>query len=154
LHRALKRYAIPIQYSVFHAELGEAALASVVALIERTIDPAQDDVRIYRLPAGGWAQSLGVSPLPPGIGYVSLPQTFRSVPAHDGEGAPGPATDARTGGGDPESDPEGAGAGPVSRARDGRPGAGGPRLSRRMRKRAQEIQARIQTGIRSGFQVV
>ena len=56
---------------MFHAELGDAALASVVALIERTIDPAQDDVRIYRLPAGGWTQSLGVSPLPRGIGYVS-----------------------------------------------------------------------------------
>ena len=135
---------------MFHAELGDAALASVVALIERTIDPAQDDVRIYRLPAGGWTQSLGVSPLPRGIGYVSLPQPFRAAVHNDGEGAPGPASGARTGG----SDAEAAGQGPGFPARPRRPGAAGSGRSHPMGRQAREVQARIQTGIRSGLQVV
>lgn len=78
LHRGLKRFAFSIQYSVFHGEFSEPVLAEVVQLIERVIDPKQDDVRIYLLPREGWARALGRPGLPEGVFCTDLPLPFRS----------------------------------------------------------------------------
>jgi CRISPR-associated protein Cas2 len=79
LHRGLKKFAMPIQYSVFHAELTASGLTEVVTLIECTIDPKTDDVRIYMLPRDGWAVALGRQNLPDGILLTSLPRAFRPL---------------------------------------------------------------------------
>ena len=87
LHRALKRCAMPIQYSVFYAELSRAALVNVAGVIDSIIDPRKDDVRIYLLPRDGWMRSMGRPATPAGILYTALPLPFRSA-------EPSPAADA------------------------------------------------------------
>lgn len=78
LHRALKRQAFALQYSVFHAELTEAGLKAVVETIERIIDARKDDVRIYPLPRNGWARACGRDVLPPGVSCTGLPLLLRA----------------------------------------------------------------------------
>lgn len=80
LHRALKRHGLPIQYSVFFAELTEARLAEVEAVIAAIIDPGADDVRLYALPRNGWACALGRKTLPGGIEWTGLPSRLRPLP--------------------------------------------------------------------------
>ena len=76
LHRKLKRFATPIQYSVFHGQLTDKSLQDVVRLIHDIINPKMDDVRIYPLPKNGWARSFGKSVLPTGIYFTSLPLSY------------------------------------------------------------------------------
>ena len=76
LHRKLKRFATPIQYSVFHGQLTDRSLQDVVRLIHEIINPKMDDVRIYPLPKNGWARSFGKSVLPTGIHFTSLPLSY------------------------------------------------------------------------------
>lgn len=79
LHRRLKQYATPIQYSVFYAELTEATLRTVSNMIEGLIHPKEDDVRIYKLPRAGWACQIGKASLPTGIGWTGIPPAWRSL---------------------------------------------------------------------------
>ncbi|MCC6625261.1 MAG: CRISPR-associated endonuclease Cas2 [Deltaproteobacteria bacterium] len=45
----LKSYLEHVQYSVFEGRVGARDYAAVVRLVDDTIDPGEDDVRIYRL---------------------------------------------------------------------------------------------------------
>lgn len=76
LHKGLKRLAMPVQYSVFLAELSSAGFANVVELIEGIIDKRHDDVRIYPLSRAGWQRRLGKPVLPAGITLTALPGQF------------------------------------------------------------------------------
>lgn len=80
LYRGFKAQALPVQYSVFLADLTPARLAAVVALIEAVICPQEDDVRIYPLPDHGWQRRIGGSLLPDGIGLTGLPLAFCAAP--------------------------------------------------------------------------
>lgn len=80
LHRALRKRAAAIQYSVFLGRFTEAGLAEVRAVISSIIDPAEDDVRIYPLPEGGWQRRLGRSSMPDGLLLTLLPPAFRGEP--------------------------------------------------------------------------
>ncbi|TXG83028.1 MAG: CRISPR-associated endonuclease Cas2 [Sphingomonadales bacterium] len=127
LHRRLKRYALPIQYSVFLAELTPSGLETVAALIEQIIDQRQDDVRIYPLPREGWATIQGRRPLPAGIDYTGLPRRFEPSPFAPGSEAaetellPAPAPRRRS------------------------------TLTRSQRLHAREMEAKVQTGVRQGI---
>lgn len=50
VHRYLKKFAIPLQYSVFLVELDAAGRDKLLAKLRTLIHPKQDDVRIYPLP--------------------------------------------------------------------------------------------------------
>ena len=132
LHRKLSRLAMPLQYSVFYAEVTDAGLARVVALIEGLIDPKVDDVRVYQLPGGGWARTWGVSPLPAGIQYIGLPH-----------GLPGRTVEPREA--EQPSDP-GEGSGPPALPR--------PVVGPAARRQARRIEARTRTGRRNGLQLL
>ena len=67
VHRYLKAWAIPVQYSVFTAVLRQAQVEMLVAGIEEIIDAGEDDVRIYPLPRVPEATVIGQSYLPEGI---------------------------------------------------------------------------------------
>ena len=131
LHRALKRFGIPIQYSVFHAHLSEAGICEVADIITSIIDPKADDVRLYRLPRDGWACNLGRSVLPLGITATALPLPFRAtsviVPISDDERLQPFSSN--------KIDPP-------------RPPCPSPRRSQRA------IEARMQTGLRKGIQLL
>ncbi len=85
MHRRLKRFGIPIQYSIFHATLTDARLREVIAMIKSVIDPKTDDVRIYPLPQDGWARSVGRSVLPAGLTCTALPAIFSRAGAVQNE---------------------------------------------------------------------
>lgn len=83
LHRALKKQATPVQYSVFLGLFTPARLIRCQETIRAIIDRRTDDVRIYPLPAGGQQRRLGRATLPAGIGLTLLPVAFRALPPVD-----------------------------------------------------------------------
>ncbi|MDR3515414.1 MAG: CRISPR-associated endonuclease Cas2 [Azospirillaceae bacterium] len=80
LHRRLKNLATPIQYSVFLGRLTDNQLCHCVTMIEATINPRVDDVRIYPLPETGWSRRLGHPLFPTGIIHTDMPETFDALP--------------------------------------------------------------------------
>lgn len=66
VHRLLRGWGLPTQYSVFVVEADRAGLAELVGEIAQRIDPRADDVRIYRIEPRP-ARSLGAATLPGGI---------------------------------------------------------------------------------------
>jgi len=51
VHRYLKSQGLPIQYSVFTAELKKSQLDRLLSGLQSRIHPHEDDVRCYALPA-------------------------------------------------------------------------------------------------------
>jgi CRISPR-associated protein Cas2 len=58
-HRILKKAGLPLQYSVFTVVMNRTRLERLLAAIERVIDPREDDVRCYALPAAINCKTLG-----------------------------------------------------------------------------------------------
>jgi CRISPR-associated protein Cas2 len=63
LHKFLSKHAVTVQYSIFAADLTEKELERVIARIGEIIDPAEDDVRLYAVPAGAGLHMSGHSRL-------------------------------------------------------------------------------------------
>jgi CRISPR-associated protein Cas2 len=59
VHRFLRRQGLPVQYSVFTAQLTQRKLLRVMEGLDRIIEPRADDVRIYPLPTRLDARLLG-----------------------------------------------------------------------------------------------
>lgn len=123
VHRCLKSYAVPIQYSVFFGALTAAMLDDCIGNLTRLIEPDLDDIRLYPLPAHGWMRRLGLSPLPPGVNLTLLPEPWSGLMN-----------------GQPTAEPSA-------------PRALGdiPALSRKERGAATTIQSRVQTGQTRGI---
>jgi CRISPR-associated protein Cas2 len=73
VHRQMCKHAIALEYSVFlligqHADK-DRCLAELAAWIE----PKEDDVRCYALPARGFQGRIGHASLPQGILWTGLP---------------------------------------------------------------------------------
>lgn len=81
LHRYLKTWAIPVQYSVFTAVLRQVQLEMLVAGIKEIIDDRKDDVRIYPLPRCPEATVFGKSYLPAGIHVLA---NYTEITFHPG----------------------------------------------------------------------
>jgi CRISPR-associated protein Cas2 len=100
LHRALKKQATPIQYSVFLGMFTAAHLDRCAETIRAIIDRRVDDVRIYPLPPGAPQRRLGRPTLPAGIELTLLPAAFRAMSpesAPAAEAGPAPAPEAAPG---------------------------------------------------------
>jgi len=67
VHRLCKRYAMPLQYSVFLAELNASRLEELVRSLEAIIDQNEDDIRIYPLHNGHEALFIGQAKMPEGV---------------------------------------------------------------------------------------
>ncbi len=76
IHRALKRQAMALQYSVFLHTGTPRQFEALIAQLQQLIDPRQDDLRAYPLPERGTRMRLGKSPLPVGIQWSALPETW------------------------------------------------------------------------------
>lgn len=59
VHRFLRREGMPVQYSVFTAQLTQRKLTRVMDGLQAIIDVRADDVRIYPLPTRLDASLLG-----------------------------------------------------------------------------------------------
>ena len=64
IRKLLKAVGIPMQYSVFLCFLNEPAREKLAYELERLIEPRQDDVRIYPLPASPWHRRWGRDAIP------------------------------------------------------------------------------------------
>lgn len=67
VHRFLKQFAFPVQYSVFLGTFTDTALNAILEGLATIIHPRQDDVRAYPLPAAPRIESLGRPVLPEGV---------------------------------------------------------------------------------------
>jgi CRISPR-associated protein Cas2 len=65
--RAVREFAVPVQYSVFWARLDAAGLNAALAAVATRIDPRADDVRFYPLPENVQITGLGRDVLPLGV---------------------------------------------------------------------------------------
>ena len=77
VHRCLRSYATPLEYSVFLLLGSERDRQRCLADLARLIDPKADDIRCYPLPERGFQGRLGRASLPPGIHWTGLPANIR-----------------------------------------------------------------------------
>ena len=80
IHRALKKQALAVQYSVFLFSGTEAQLQRCLAQLQALMDERCDDIRAYPLPQRGLRLVLGASVLPDGIILGSLPADWQGTP--------------------------------------------------------------------------
>jgi CRISPR-associated protein Cas2 len=76
LYRFLKKRAVPLQYSVFLFVGDDRQLDRLLAEAITLIDPKDDDLRAYPLPARGLKARLGKPALPEGIQWSGLPAAW------------------------------------------------------------------------------
>lgn len=57
--RYMCQHACRVQYSVFAVQLSQSRLKGMLSELEDIIDPGQDDIRAYPLPAAGNVTLLG-----------------------------------------------------------------------------------------------
>lgn len=76
LHRHLKKWAAPIQYSVFLMTADERQLERHISEAAKLINPAEDDLRVYPLPKRGFRARLGAPALPAGIQWSGMPSAW------------------------------------------------------------------------------
>jgi|GEM_PF-677652 len=87
LHRYLAGEALALQYSVFFGSFIPAAIDRIEDEIAAHIDPKEDDVRIYPLPADFQVWALGASaPLPEGIHFAPAERLLAAAEAPVVEG--------------------------------------------------------------------
>lgn len=73
VHRCIKKWALPIQYSVFLFTGSQRQLDRCLEQLLSIIDEKADDLRCYPLPHQGRRQRLGKPVLPTGIVHTDLP---------------------------------------------------------------------------------
>ena len=70
IFRYLSKTAIPLQYSVFIANLKPVQIDEIACELEDLIDPGEDDLRIYPLPRRLEIVRFGQAHLPEGINLL------------------------------------------------------------------------------------
>lgn len=76
LFRYLKKFAVPLQYSVFLFTGDDRQLERCLGRAVRFIDASEDDLRAYPLPVRGFKARLGKPALPEGIQWSGLPTAW------------------------------------------------------------------------------
>lgn len=72
VHRCLRGWGTPIQYSVFHCRLSNGERKLMVSELRGLINPAVDDVRVYAMQPKGTLRVMGKSLLPAGLSIPDL----------------------------------------------------------------------------------
>jgi CRISPR-associated protein Cas2 len=83
VHRTLKQYATPIEYSLFWLEGSLKFKNNCLDELMQLIHPKQDDLRCYTMPKQGVKLRLGKANLPTGIVWTGLPQQWQDLPNDD-----------------------------------------------------------------------
>jgi len=86
VHRTVKRWGIPLQYSVFLVPAAPSAIADLMAELTRLIDHRDDDIRVYPLASRLDLRLLGRQGLPEGVTLAHASEAGRAL-----EGAVGGA---------------------------------------------------------------
>lgn len=80
IHRALRRQAMALQYSVFLFSGTPKQLQRCLDELEALMDKRHDDIRAYPLPERGTRLRLGKPLLPSGIQWSGLPLLWQDTP--------------------------------------------------------------------------
>lgn len=67
VHRSVKAYGMPLQYSVFLILASSHRLDQLLAELDAIIDPRADDIRVYPLPMRFDAEHFGRQWFPAGV---------------------------------------------------------------------------------------
>ncbi len=67
VHACIKKYAVPVQYSVFHTQMRDSQLETLKEKLQAIIDNKHDDIRIYPLPVKPVITVIGQPFLPEGV---------------------------------------------------------------------------------------
>lgn len=67
IHRIMRRWGLPLQYSVFHVMLTHRSRKRLVGILRDIIDERVDDVRIYALQTGRSISYQGRPPIHEGL---------------------------------------------------------------------------------------
>lgn len=89
VHRTVKRFGIPLQYSVFLVPATPGALDDLLSELQYIIDKRADDIRVYTLPSRLDVEHYGRQRLPEGvtiIGEGAVAQNIAALVAPRGEG--------------------------------------------------------------------
>ena len=89
LHRYLRRYALPLQYSVFLFVGDGRTLEGYLMAMRKLINEKEDDLRCYPLPQRGSRQCLGCPVMPEGIFWSALPSEATQGLLHAADTTPG-----------------------------------------------------------------
>ncbi|MBN8454021.1 CRISPR-associated endonuclease Cas2 [Accumulibacter sp.] len=73
VHREMCKHATPLEYSIFLLVGSENDKKLCLLEIGSLIEPQEDDVRCYALPARGFQGRIGRASLPEGIVWTGLP---------------------------------------------------------------------------------
>ena len=73
VHRAMLRFAAPIEYSIFLLDGNEKEMQTCMNTVLLLMDKHVDDVRCYPLPVRGLQTRLGRVCLPLGIIWTGMP---------------------------------------------------------------------------------
>ena len=73
VHRAMKKFGCPIEYSIFLFTGNAARLDDCLTTVRKIMNPAADDVRCYKLSKRGLRQRIGKAVLPDGVIWTGLP---------------------------------------------------------------------------------
>ena len=75
LHRSVRGFALPVQHSLFYFECTSRQLQRQIEAIAHQIDPREDDVRVYPVPASPRLWVFGRGGLPSGV-WIESPAGF------------------------------------------------------------------------------
>ncbi len=67
VHRILRKRGLAAQYSVFTVEADDPGIADLLRQLEAEINPGEDDLRAYHLPASCPVWRLGAQDWPDGL---------------------------------------------------------------------------------------
>lgn len=70
VHRTVREWGVPLQYSVFLIYAGSIGIETVVEQLSAIIHPVEDDIRIYALPGRIEMIHYGRQVLPAGVELV------------------------------------------------------------------------------------
>ena len=70
VHRFLCKHAVPVQYSVFATRGSRMKVGAIRSGLERIVDAAEDDVRIYPVPEPAMLTVFGKKALPEGLRVI------------------------------------------------------------------------------------
>ncbi|MEA3275965.1 MAG: CRISPR-associated endonuclease Cas2 [Pseudomonadota bacterium] len=86
VHRAVRRWGVPLQYSVFLIPSSAAAIDSLLGELGGIIDDCADDVRVYPLPTRLEMIHYGRQVLPEGVQLIGGAFSGQCIDALAGPG--------------------------------------------------------------------
>lgn len=81
VHKEVRRYATPLQYSVFRAYATRREIADKLDVLTGIIDPRSDDIRAYPLLIGAAPVVYGRSLIARGVHFEWPPVLFDNTPS-------------------------------------------------------------------------